>query len=90
MAVDGDDVPDPLAVEVGLGEVAAVVAVVADEVLGDGVGDDFVHVDTDAFEGGGHGFIIGDGEVRFEVRGSRLKDIYGSFAPANDHPPMPR
>ena len=48
MAVDGDDVPDPFAAQVGLGEVVAVVAVVTEEVLGDSVGDDFVHVDGNA------------------------------------------
>ena len=73
MAVDGDDVPDPLAAQVFLGDVAVVVAVVAGEVLGDGVGDDLVHVDADAFEWGAHGSIICD---RFEARGSRLKDKY--------------
>jgi hypothetical protein len=36
-------------VEVLLGEVGGVVAVVAEEVLGDSVGHDFVHVDADTF-----------------------------------------
>src|SRR5208283_4228478 len=70
MAVDGDDVPDPLAAQIGLGDVALVVAVVAGEVLGDGVGDDLIHVDADAFENSVHGSIICD---RFEVQGSRFE-----------------
>jgi len=34
-------------------EGSASVAVVAEEVLGDGVGDDFVHIDADALAGWG-------------------------------------
>jgi hypothetical protein len=40
--------------------------------LGDGVGDDLIHVDADAFEGGAHGSIIGDWDD-----GTRLKDKCG-------------
>jgi hypothetical protein len=47
----GDDLPEALAVEVGLGEGGVVVAVVAEEMFGDGVGHDFVHVDADALAG---------------------------------------
>ena len=45
-----DGVPEPAAVEVGEGERVGVgeVAVVAEEVFAEGVGDNFVHVDADA------------------------------------------
>ncbi len=56
----GDDLPEALATEVFLGEVAVVVAVIAEEMFGDGVGHDLVHVDADAFAGGVHSSIIGD------------------------------
>ena len=46
-----DDVPEPLAFEVGGGEVFVEVAIVPLQVLADGVGDDFVHVDGDALAG---------------------------------------
>src|ERR1035441_9663021 len=58
----GDDLPEALATQVFLGEVALEFAVVAGEMLGDGVGHDFVHVDADALLCGGHGTIIDDGD----------------------------
>ena len=48
--------PEAAAVEIGagerLGEVVGEVAVVAEEVLAEGIGDDFIHVDGDDLTGG--------------------------------------
>ncbi len=57
-----DGVPEPAAVEVGEGEWGGggEVAIVAEEVLGEGVGDDLVHVDGDDGAGvaGGHEAVL--------------------------------
>jgi len=53
MAVGRDDVPEPLAGEVFLGDGVVVVAVVAEEMLCDGVGHDFIHVDANSLLGFG-------------------------------------
>ena len=48
MVLGGNGVVNPFAEEIALGERFIVVAVVAEEMLGDSVGHDFVHVDADA------------------------------------------
>src|SRR5581483_8000141 len=48
VAVNGDDVPEPLAFEIGLGNPLAMIAVIARDVLGQGIGQHFIHVDGDA------------------------------------------
>ena len=58
----GDDLPEALAAEVFLGEIALEFLVVAGEMLGDGVGHDFVHVNADTSWCGAHGTIIDDGD----------------------------
>ena len=51
MVLGGNGVVNPFAEQIALGERFIVVAVVAEEMLGDRVGDDFVHVDADALGG---------------------------------------
>src|SRR6185312_12919189 len=85
----GDDLPEALAVEVGLGEGGGEVAVVAEEVLGDGVSHDLVHVDADALAGAGliHESILFGREAdsfafdwRRTLRNDKSK--YGDSSPA--------
>ena len=74
LVMRGNDLPDALAEEVGLGEGGVVVAVVAEEMFGDGVGHHFVHVDADA-GAGGHGTIIADGKAQGEKACPSLRSV---------------
>ena len=47
VAIGGDDVPQPLALEVGHGDLFIVVAVVAKEVFGECVCHHLIHIDAD-------------------------------------------
>src|SRR5215469_14320054 len=47
LALRWDEVPEPLAMQVGAGDALGEVAVVAEEMLAERVGDDLVHVYTD-------------------------------------------
>ncbi len=49
VAVGGDNLPEPLALEVFEGDLLAEVAVVAEQMLAERVGHDLIHIYTDSF-----------------------------------------